>query len=45
MAQAELVSGNYFETLRVTPFAGRFFDAGADREGVAPAAPAKLPCA
>ncbi len=33
MAQAELVSGNYFETLRITPFAGRFFDAGADREG------------
>ena len=31
MAQAELVSGNYFETLRVKPFAGRFFDASADR--------------
>jgi ABC-type antimicrobial peptide transport system permease subunit len=33
MAQAELVSGNYFETLHVTPFVGRFFDAAADREG------------
>ena len=33
MAQAELVSGNYFETLRVKPFAGRFFDSGADRAG------------
>lgn len=31
MAQAELVSGNYFETLRVKPFAGRFFDRSADR--------------
>lgn len=33
MAQVELVSGNYFETLRVKPFAGRFFDASADRPG------------
>ena len=33
MAQAELVSGNYFETLRVKPFAGRFFDSRADRAG------------
>jgi putative ABC transport system permease protein len=33
MAQAELVSGNYFEILRVTPFAGRFFDADVDRAG------------
>ena len=31
MAQTELVSGNYFETLRVKPFAGRFFDSSADR--------------
>ena len=31
MAQVELVSGNYFETLRVKPFAGRFFDPSADR--------------
>ena len=31
MAQAEMVSGNYFETLRVKPFAGRFFDSSADR--------------
>jgi hypothetical protein len=31
MAQAELVSGNYFEILRVKPFAGRFFDSSADR--------------
>jgi predicted permease len=31
MAQAELVSGNYFETLRAKPFAGRFFDSSADR--------------
>jgi predicted permease len=38
MAQAELVSGNYFETLRVSPFLGRFFDASADRERVTPAA-------
>ena len=33
MAQAELVSGNYFETLRVKPFAGRFFDSSVDRAG------------
>lgn len=38
MAQAELVSGNYFATLRVTPFLGRFFDAGADRAGGTPLA-------
>jgi hypothetical protein len=36
MAQAELVSGNYFETLRVAPFLGRFFDERDDREGVPP---------
>ena len=36
MAQAELVSGNYFATLRVTPFLGRFFDETADRERAAP---------
>ncbi len=33
MAEVELVSGNYFETLRVKPFAGRFFDPSADRPG------------
>jgi predicted permease len=33
MAQAELVSGNYFETLGVAPFLGRFFDERAGREG------------
>ena len=38
MAQAELVSGNYFETLRVAPFLGRFFDEGTDREGSQPLA-------
>lgn len=38
MAQAELVSGNYFETLRVTPLVGRFFDAGSDRGGSTPLA-------
>lgn len=38
MAQAELVSGNYFKTLRVTPVAGRFFDEQSDREGGAPQA-------
>jgi len=30
MVEAELVSGNYFDTLRVAPLAGRFFDAAAD---------------
>lgn len=38
MAQAELVSGNYFETLRVTPVVGRFFDEGSDRPGSTPLA-------
>ena len=38
MAQAELVSGNYFETLRVTPLVGRFFDEGSDRPGSTPLA-------
>ena len=38
MAQAELVSGNYFATLRASPFLGRFFDASADREHATPAA-------
>jgi predicted permease len=33
MAQAELVSGNYFETLRVQPVRGRFFGAADDRDG------------
>jgi predicted permease len=35
IAQAELVSGNYFETLRLRPFRGRFFDASDDRDGAA----------
>jgi len=30
-AQANLVSGNFFDVLGVRPAAGRFFDAGADR--------------
>jgi putative ABC transport system permease protein len=38
MAQTELVSGNYFETLRVKPFLGRFFDATDDRGGSPPVA-------
>src|SRR5688500_2889729 len=38
MAQAELVSGNYFRTLRVTPFLGTFFDESGDRRGSAPLA-------
>jgi hypothetical protein len=38
MAQAELVSGNYFETLRITPFLGRFFDNRTDRDGATPVA-------
>jgi predicted permease len=38
MAQAELVSGTYFETLRVKPFLGRLFDASADRDGSPPLA-------
>jgi predicted permease len=33
MAQGELVSGNYFETLRIKPFAGRFLDSRTDRAG------------
>ncbi|MGH9158564.1 MAG: ABC transporter permease [Vicinamibacteraceae bacterium] len=36
MTQAELVSGNYFETLRVKPFLGRLFDERADRDGSTP---------
>ena len=36
MAQAELVSGNYFETLRVAPYLGQFFDASADRARATP---------
>lgn len=36
MTQVELVSGNYFSTLRLTPFLGRFFDDDADRERSAP---------
>lgn len=38
MVQTEMVSGNYFETLRVKPFLGRLFDARADRPGAAPVA-------
>ncbi len=33
MVQTELVSGSYFETLRLEPFIGRFFTDGDDREG------------
>ncbi|MEX2273002.1 MAG: ABC transporter permease [Vicinamibacterales bacterium] len=35
MAQAELVSGNYFDTLGVKPFLGTFFDESDDRQGSA----------
>lgn len=35
-AQANLVSGNYFELLGVRPAAGRFFDGKADATGAAP---------
>jgi predicted permease len=38
MVQTEVVSGNYFDTLRVKPFLGTLFDAGADRPGAAPSA-------
>lgn len=38
VTQTELVSGNYFETLRVRPFLGRFFDERADRDGAMPLA-------
>jgi hypothetical protein len=38
MVQAEMVSGNYFDTLRVKPFLGTLFDARADRPGAAPVA-------
>jgi putative ABC transport system permease protein len=38
MAQAELVNGNYFETLQITPFLGRFFDRGVDPRGGTPLA-------
>jgi putative ABC transport system permease protein len=38
MAQAELVSANYFQTLRVTPVVGRFFDEHSEREGGTPQA-------
>jgi predicted permease len=31
MVEAEFVSGNYFDALRVTPAAGRFFHSGVDR--------------
>ncbi|HUX68086.1 MAG TPA: ABC transporter permease [Terriglobales bacterium] len=34
----ELVSGNYFTTLGLRPFAGRFFTAADDRPGAAPVA-------
>jgi predicted permease len=36
MAEGQLVSGNYFQVLRVSPAVGRFFDAGADRYGAPP---------
>jgi predicted permease len=36
MTQAELVSGNYFEALRVQPFAGRLLTVRDDRAGAAP---------
>jgi putative ABC transport system permease protein len=36
MTQAELVSGSYFETLRVRPFAGRLLTVGDDRAGAVP---------
>jgi predicted permease len=35
---AEMVSGNYFTTLGLQPFAGRLFDDSDDRPGAAPAA-------
>jgi predicted permease len=35
MVQSELVSANYFEVLRLTPAAGRFLRADADRPGAA----------
>jgi predicted permease len=38
MVQTEMVSGNYFDTLRVKPFLGTLFDARADRPGAAPVA-------
>jgi putative ABC transport system permease protein len=38
MVQTEMVSGNYFDTLRVRPFLGTLFDARADRPGAAPVA-------
>jgi predicted permease len=38
MVQSELVSANYFALLRLTPAAGRFLRAGADRPGAAPEA-------
>lgn len=37
MAEAELVSANYFDTLGVTPALGRFFDPRDDRAGQSPA--------
>jgi predicted permease len=36
MAQAEFVTGDYFEMLRVRPLAGRFFTAEEDRPGAQP---------
>lgn len=38
MAQTELVSGNYFHVLRVTPLLGAVFGAEADRAGAEPVA-------
>lgn len=36
MAEGQLVSGNYFQVLRVRPALGRFFDTNADRHGAPP---------
>jgi putative ABC transport system permease protein len=38
MVEAEMVSSNYFDTLRVSPFVGRVLDRRDDRVGSAPAA-------
>jgi predicted permease len=38
MAQTELVSGGYFDVLKVRPFVGRLLDGSDDREGQRPAA-------
>jgi predicted permease len=38
MVQAEAVSGNYFQVLRLRPLLGAFFTAGSDRPGAEPTA-------